>query len=102
MMGPACRWDTACISSLPLCLLSDQGGEPVPGHEGHSIRTVTVTAVVLVHGAGDHDKNTNPWVRALHEIAVAAFLHHSVTGRGIRQGMGVAGQANYLWQAVAS
>jgi dienelactone hydrolase len=53
-------------------------------------------AVVLLHGAGGIDANTDPWARELNEIGVAALIIDSFTGRGIGEGPDTAGRASHL------
>jgi dienelactone hydrolase len=43
-----------------------------------------VPAVVLVHGAGGIDTNTEPWVRDITSLGIAAFVMDSFSGRGLR------------------
>ncbi len=53
-------------------------------------------AVVVMHGAGGIDANTDPWARELNAIGVAAFIIDSFTGRGIGEGPDTMGRAGHL------
>jgi dienelactone hydrolase len=53
-----------------------------------TVRGPRVPAVVLVHGAGGIDANTEPWAEEITSVGVAVFVMDSFSGRGLRHGVG--------------
>jgi len=51
------------------------------------VRGPRVPAVVLVHGAGGIDANTEPWAEEITSVGVAVFVMDSFSSRGLRHGV---------------